>query len=403
MTLLDQLLAATGALYLVAIVWLLAGLRRVAGAGSGRGRRDGAGGPGHGIVSVIVAARDEECAIGDCLLALLAQEYAGEIEVIVVDDRSRDRTPHVVRALAGEWPALRLVQVTAPTLRCPKKNALAIGIEHSRGELLLFTDADCEPSPGWVESTVAAFGDGVGMVTGYAAPGRPRRWIHKLLALDNLAVAAMGAGSAGMRAPLSCSGRNLAYRRCVYDEVGGFSSIGHLVGGDDVYMMRLIRAQTPWAVVYNADPRAWVTSDPGTGTAAEVVQQKLRHASKAGRYRGPARLLGVGVYAFHLLILLGLCQAALGGGVAVVAGVWAARWLADWTLVRHFATRFTRDGTSLLRYLPHLELAYIPYVLVGVPLGSMGLFRWKEPAADRHPPADTMRSTDHELSVDGKH
>ena len=403
MTLLDQFLAATGACYLVALAWLFAGLRRIAGAARGRDTRGGTDGLGPGIVSVIVVARDEERVIGDCLQALRAQQFWGELEVIVVDDRSRDRTPHMVRELAEEWPALRLAQVAASTLRCPKKNALAIGIEHSRGELLLFTDADCEPSPGWVQSTVTAFGDGVGMVTGYAAPGRGHRWIHKLLALDNLAVAAMGAGSAGMRAPLSCSGRNLAYRRCVYDEVGGFSSIGHLVGGDDVYMMRLVRAQTGWEVVYNADPRAWVTSDPGAGTAAEVVQQKLRHASKAGRYRGPARLLGVAVYAFHLLILLGLCQAALGGGVAVVAGVWAARWLADWALVRHFATRFTRDGASLLRYLPHLELAYIPYVLVGVPLGSMGLFRWKEPLADRRPPADNMRSTDHELSVDGKH
>ena len=380
MTPVEQLLTVTGAVYLVAIVWLSVGLRRV----SGDRRRRATGTREQvdpGCVSVIVAARDEERVLGNCLRALRHQEYAGELEVIVVDDRSRDRTAPIVRELAAAWPVLRLVQVTSPTLRCPKKNALATGIECSRGELLLFTDADCEPSPDWVRSTVDAFGEGVGMVTGYAAPGNGQRWIHKVLALDNLAVAAMGAGSAGMGEPLSCSGRNLAYRRCVYDEVGGFASSGHLVGGDDVYMMRSIRAQTDWMIVYNADPLAWVTSDPGSGAVGAVLQQKLRHASKAGRYSGPARLLGVSVYAFHLLTVVALCKALAGGGGAVVTVVWAARWLADWALLRHFATHFTRDGARLLRYLPYLEFAYLPYVLLAVPLGSMGLFRWRRERA----------------------
>ncbi len=385
LTLLDGVLAATGSVYLIAITWLHGGLWR---AWRERRRRAMAGGVASVAspksVSVIVAARDEEASLPSCLRALRGQEYEGAVEVIVVDDRSRDDTAKVVRQLALDWPALRLVQVTEQKLHCPKKNALAHGIEHSCGELLLFTDADCVPSPQWVGSTVGAFDEGVGMVAGYAAAQTGRRWIHKLLSLDNLAVAAMGAGSMGMGAPLSCSGRNLAFRRRVYDEVGGYTSVGHLVGGDDVYMMRLIRRGTRWAIAYNADPDAAVMSDAGSGAAVDVIHQKLRHASKASRYGGPARLLGICIYLFHLSILVGLYMlgtsvasgAGTAGGVVVIT-VWSLRWLADGSLLWHFAARFTRDGRPLLRFLPVFEIAYLPYVLLGVPLGGLGLFRWK--------------------------
>jgi glycosyltransferase involved in cell wall biosynthesis len=379
LTVLEWVLASTGALYLLTIAWLFLGLRRVF-LDSGRHVAEDEGDRetlSHGLVSVIVAARDEEHTLPDCLRALQTQQYAGEFEVIVVDDRSGDDTAGVVRRFAEDWPALRLVRVTERTLRCPKKNALAVGIESSRGQLLLFTDADCVPAPEWVSSTAGAFEADVGMVIGYAAAKPGRRWVHKLLALDNLAVAAMGAGSTGMGAPLSCSGRNLAFRRRVYDQVGGYSSIGHLIGGDDVYMMRLIRQETDWRVAYNADPLAAVMSDPGTGAAAEVVQQKLRHASKAAHYGGPARLLGICVYVFHLSLLLGLCRAVTGDGIVVITVIWSLRWLVDGVFLWHFANRFRQNETRLLRFLPLLEVAHLPYVLIGVPLGSMGLFRWK--------------------------
>jgi hypothetical protein len=43
----------------------------------------------------------------------------------------------------------------------------------------------------------------------------------------------------------------------------------------------------------------------------------------------------------------------------------------------HFASRFTPDEVSWLRFLPAFEIGYLPYVLLGVPLGALGMFRWK--------------------------
>ena len=366
MSLFQLLLVGSAAVYAGALVWLLAGLHR----GKARTSRRSFS------TSIIVAARNEAGCIETCLRALGRQDYEGGMEVVVVDDRSRDDTAARVLKQAREWPQLKLVQ--APRKRpfkCPKKSALARGIAASSGELLLFTDADCRPPPGWVRSTVERFAEGVGLVAGYAffLPGNSLRL--KLLALDNLAVAALSAGSVGMGRVLACTGRNLAYRRQVYEEVGGFGPIGHLIGGDDVYFARLVAERSSWRLVYNRRAEAAVPCHPGSGRWVDLVQQKLRHASKAGHYRGCALALAATVYLFHLLLLAGGANMALQGSWDVVLlSVWGVRCLLDLTLLWSFAPRRER---KLIAFLPLMELLYIPYVLVFTVLGRLGWFRWK--------------------------
>lgn len=356
----EVMLVLGGTLYATALIWLYIGVRRPPHVPV----------QGRPSVAVVVAARNEEHTIGRCLAALKAQDYEGPFEVVVVDDRSEDRTAQ--RAAEHAWPALRVVRAPAnPTYRCPKKSALAAGIAQTQADLLLFTDADCQPPPDWVRRTAGRFAPEVGMVIGHAFPPRPATLLQHLLALDNLAVGVLGAGSTGMGRPLSCTGRNLAYRRRVYDEVGGFAAIGHWVGGDDVFFMRLV-SRTKWRCV--ASP-AWVACDPGPDSWRGALQQKLRHAAKAGRYRGPALLLGAAVYGFHGLLALGLVRLLSGEANATFAAVWAGRWLADGLVLARYAALSGQQCRFWA--LPFFEVVYIPYVLLFTLAGRLGWFRWK--------------------------
>ena len=163
-------LLVSGAIYVGSVLWLWRGLS---------GRRSG---PAlvrdRPSVSAIVAARNEETTLPHCLDALAGQDYQGAFEVIVVDDRSRDRTWDLIAAKAATWPVLKGVQAGPDgRFKCPKKSALAEGIEASSGEILLFTDADCRPPADWVRSMVAHFAPGVGLVAGTRGPIRsPARW-----------------------------------------------------------------------------------------------------------------------------------------------------------------------------------------------------------------------------------
>lgn len=368
------MLLAGSAFYTAFVGWLLLGLAR--------SRRDRGRSEGTPPVTVIVAARDEVRRLAACLQALQRQDYVGRLQVVVVDDRSRDGTGDLVERVRAGWKATsQLVLVRAPDpprFPCPKKSALAAGVDVASGQLLLFTDADCEPPPGWVRALAARFTADVGLVAGFACAEPLRRYRHRALALDNLGISALAEGSIGMGAPLACTGRSLAYRRAVYDQVGGYAAIGHLVSGDDVYFLRRVAAHTPWRTAYCADADAAVPGSPGPTTWRELFDQKVRHASKAARYEGGARWVGVAAYLYHLALFGGLVEPAwTGAWNPVFVAAWLARWAADGLLLWRFAPRGWPDR-RLLALLPVVELLYIPYVLFFVPLGSAVRFRWKD-------------------------
>lgn len=95
-------------------------------------------------VSVLVAAKDEERNIATCLTTLLAQDYPS-LEVIAIDDRSKDRTREILAGLASN-SAGRLSVVTIEHLPAGwygKPHAMHEGMKRANGDWLLFTDADC--------------------------------------------------------------------------------------------------------------------------------------------------------------------------------------------------------------------------------------------------------------------
>ncbi len=96
------------------------------------------------FISVIVAAKDEQDNIEACVTSLLEQDYPA-FEVIAVDDRSRDGTPEILTRLE-QHSGGKLRVITVETLRegwFGKNNAMREGVSASRGQWLLFTDADC--------------------------------------------------------------------------------------------------------------------------------------------------------------------------------------------------------------------------------------------------------------------
>src|SRR5262245_13302207 len=98
-------------------------------------------------VSVIVPVRDGAETIGTCLDALCALDYPERVhEVIVVDNRSTDRTRQIV---AG-YP-VRLVEERAVQSSYAARNR---GVVAATGDVLAFTDADCVPDRAWLRALV---------------------------------------------------------------------------------------------------------------------------------------------------------------------------------------------------------------------------------------------------------
>jgi len=102
-------------------------------------------------VSVIVPARNASSCISGCLSALKNQTYALErYEIIVIDDGSSDKTAEIARSAGAE------VITSEPSGPAAARN---LGAKHARGEILLFTDADCKPASDWIEKMLKPFED----------------------------------------------------------------------------------------------------------------------------------------------------------------------------------------------------------------------------------------------------
>lgn len=352
-------------LYCVILIWLIRGLSRLM---PGQNRLKP-------FVSVIIAARNEEKNIGDCIRAILEQQYPiDRYEMIVVDDRSEDRTAEIVKKMMGKKPHLKLITIQErDRSTSPKKYALEQGITQATGEIILTTDADCTVQPGWIETLVRCFSEDVGLVAGYSplvCRSEPSLF-HPLIALDALALAAVAAGSFGAGYPLTCNGRNLAYRRSAYEQTGGFHAIRHIISGDDDLLLHRMKKKTSWKMRYAIEKESIVFSIPPKGLKA-FFHQRIRHASKGRYYNKMIKMGLILFYLFNLSFLLSLFFQLWISFIIILA----IKSLFEFFLLYRAAKIF--DQRRSLLYFPLAVLLHIPYVLLFGAWGQFGKFSWKE-------------------------
>jgi cellulose synthase/poly-beta-1,6-N-acetylglucosamine synthase-like glycosyltransferase len=107
-------------------------------------------------ISVIIPAYQAVGVLPQCLSALQQQTFdRARYEIIVVDDGSIDGTPEAAEQALRDFPAMQVVRAD----HAGPANARNVGARAAAGDLLLFTDADCEPRPDWIEQFVRVFND----------------------------------------------------------------------------------------------------------------------------------------------------------------------------------------------------------------------------------------------------
>lgn len=340
--------------------------------------------PSKPFVSVIVAARDEEKNIGHLLDCLVQQNY-DSYEVIIVNDRSADQSASIIERYLAEYPDVRVINVESVPAGIPaKKNALSLGIDASKGEILCFTDADCFPPPGWVSSLVSAFDEETGLVAGYSpysAPPSERQdpstapgLLFRFIEYEEFKGAIWSAGAIGMKKGWLCTGRSLAYRRRVYDEVGGFEKIKHSISGDDDLFLQLVRRQTSWKIRYVTDQASFVPT-VAPSNFDEFVQQRVRHFS-AGKYFPP--MMKIFFFTFHaanLLIMFAFVSSLLSGLTTPL--VWPYLWKCAIDAVLFFNTAPFFGQRKFASTFLFMEALYVLYNTFIGPLGLIKAFDWK--------------------------
>jgi len=108
------------------------------------------------LISVLIPARNEEETIGKCVTSLLHSDYP-HLEIIVLDDNSRDRTYEIVRILAQNHENLRIIKGQKLPPGWNGKNWACHQLAYAaKGDWFLFTDADTCHSPNSVSTAIVA-------------------------------------------------------------------------------------------------------------------------------------------------------------------------------------------------------------------------------------------------------
>jgi cellulose synthase/poly-beta-1,6-N-acetylglucosamine synthase-like glycosyltransferase len=336
------------------------------------------------FVSVIVAARNEAVNVAILLEHLVRQDYP-TFEIIIVNDRSTDRTKEIIQQFQSRDERIHRIDVSAHPEQMPsKKHALAKGISLSKGEILCFTDADCLPPIGWISALVAAFDDRTGLVAGFSpyrrlpSPGdkdhSSSRLFYRFIEYEEFKGAIWSAGAIGVERGWLCTGRTLAYRRCVYDEVRGFESIKQSVSGDDDLFLQLVRHTTTWKIRYVTAPESFVPTIPPNGFN-EFVQQRVRHFS-AGKFFSPSmKAFFLTFHTANLIFLLALLGSLMFDIRGSLYWPYLIKSVVD-SAVFFIAAPAFRETSFAPSYLL-MELLYVLYNAIIGPIGLTRRFEWK--------------------------
>jgi glycosyltransferase involved in cell wall biosynthesis len=230
------------------------------------------------FVSIVVPVFNGSDTIDDLLQSLMALNYPRtQYEVVVVDNNSQDDTSQRVQQYPVELLYERQIQSSYA--------ARNRGVRAAKGEIVVFTDADCVAHPDWLCHLLADYADHKwGGFAGSIEAYQPCTDVQRYLA--NLGWLTLSASQLSSFIPRSRGERlcsrlkflnyrtdilipsnllnpptaNVAYRKEVFDEIGYFDI--RLTGGGDIDFAWRLQAQTDWqikvipeAVVYHQHRR----------------------------------------------------------------------------------------------------------------------------------------------------
>ncbi len=195
-------------------------------------------------VSVVVPARDEAKRIEQALRSLARLDYPA-LEVIAVDDRSRDGTAGIMERVAAEEPRVEAVRVSKlPEGWLGKCHAMHVGARRASGELLLFTDGDVLFAPDAlrlaVRYLVARRLDHLPLLPGLIPRGYWEDAFKAYFAMLFMAATkSWAAGSDSRNLYVGVGAFNLV-RRAAYDGIGGHETL-RLEVADDLMLGKRIK------------------------------------------------------------------------------------------------------------------------------------------------------------------
>ncbi|MGM0582273.1 MAG: glycosyltransferase [Bacteroidota bacterium] len=328
-------------------------------------------------VSVIICAHNELKNLKQNLPLFLNQEY-GDYEVIVVNDRSDDGSKEWLDDQEKLCPHLKSIHIskTAEDFN-PKKYALAKGIEAAKNEIILLSDADCQPaSSHWVDRLSQSFTKSTSIVLGASLYKKEKGFLNQFIRFETLQTALLYLSFAFKKEAYMGVGRNLAYRKSFFLANGGFKELSSIMGGDDDLWVNRHANKENTAICTHYES---LTFSIPKAKWSSFFRQKKRHLSVGKHYKVKDKIkLGLFHFSQSLLWILFILGLMLGSPTDclilsfLILMHLVGQYVVFYKLSINFGIKFTHYN------LPVLEILFIFYYWIwGIYASLTKHLKWK--------------------------
>ena len=328
--------------------------------------------------SIVVPFRNEVQNLPELLESFRKLNYPIDLfELILVDDFSTDASVKMIydwRMQNGSFQVTLLENIKISG--SPKKDAIARAIPIVKDNWVVTTDADCILTEKWLLTLDNYIqNNDVSMVAGSVSYANCRSFLHHFQQLDLTSLQGATIGSFGMELGFMCNGANFAYKKSLFQQLGGFGGNNKIASGDDVFLLQKAVAKFPEEVHYLKSNTNIVHTKP-LDSWRNLFHQRIRWASKTGSYQSVfGKDLAIIVFSENAFCLLAFTFCLFGKMGWLQFGIlFAIKFLVD-TILLSKTNRFLTG--KRVRYLVLASLVY-PFFSVAVALYAMvGSYEWK--------------------------
>ena len=333
-------------------------------------------------LSIIVVAKDEEKNIENTVRSLNKQDYPDDrYEIIVVNDRSSDRTGEILKILQNEIKNLTILDIQhVPTDISPKKYALQQAVSITKTDFIATTDADCIHHSNWLKSYASLINPELGVATGITkfekmkyGSSFERIW-QDMQNIEYLSQQIVAAGAIGHNIGFSANGSNLFFNKSLYTICDSDAIKNNIISGDDFFLIQSAY-KYGFRLQYNTDQSSVVLTPPAD-TIVELINQRARWGSKVPKSHSRLLWFAINTFLFYLgLTLYPLILIFRWEMLPFFLALFAVKAISDFAYVIHGFRKF-KLSLNISHYLL-LQILHAPFIITCVLTGTVFGFKWK--------------------------
>ncbi|MTI38562.1 glycosyltransferase [Fulvivirga lutimaris] len=291
------------------------------------------------------------------------------VEFLFVNDHSSDDFERILELNKPDYALFSL-----PDNMSGKKAAITFGVEHSTGDIIVTTDADCEVQPNWLQVINQYFqSTKVNMAFG-GVTFKPVGFFDKLQLVEFAPLIGTGAASLNIGQPFMCNGANLAFRKSAFEGVKGYVGNEHIASGDDEFLLAKFHKHLQGEISFMKDKEA-VVSTSGSKDIKTFFNQRKRWSSKWNK--------NLSVYKIFLALMVLLTAGA------TIMGLINLAFSFNMLVLTILIVKIILEGIFIGSIQHHLnssfnifyyllvQLVYPFYVLIFGAVANWGGYKWK--------------------------